>query len=318
MGKSVLSRYSADIGMGTAVTIWGLHFIVVKDALDTLSPATFNALRIAIGLVVLLALSRGRHADLRIAPRDVPRLVVPGLCGQFAHQLFFILGLRHTTSTNTALLIATAPTWIALFSVALGITLLNRALILGVFMTLAGVMFVTLGQSGAGLSISSSDLLGISFALGSALALAGYNIGVKPLMDRYGGLPVVIWVFVSTLVGLLIAAAPNLVTLHAADLTPRIWLSLFYSGAFSAALGYMLETRALRSLGSARAGTYYNFMPVVAAVAGILLLGEPLTLFIALGGFLVLSGVIVVRRHTLLRPTDSPPVPEPAPLPAGY
>ena len=310
--KQLICRHSADISMGIAVTIWGLHFIVVKDALDALSPITFNALRIAIALVVLLMASRQRKISLRIARRDIPRLVALGLCGQFAHQLFFVLGLDHTTSTNTALLIATAPTWIALLSVTLGITLLTRALIVGVGMTLTGVFLVTLGQPGAGLSLSSGDALGIAFGLGSALALASYNIAIKPFMDRYGGLPVVIWVFTSTLAGLASAAAPDLVTLHTADLTPRIWLSLIYSGAFSAALGYMLETRALRSLGSARAGTYYNVMPVIAAAAGILLLDDPLTAMIAAGGVLTLWGVVVVRRHSHPRH----PQPEAAPVPA--
>jgi drug/metabolite transporter (DMT)-like permease len=309
-----LHRYSADISMGIAVTIWGLHFIIVKDALDVLSPIVFNALRILIALLVLLGWSGHRRISLRIDRHDMLCLVGLGLCGQFAHQLFFILGLDHTTSTNTALLIATAPTWIALFSVLLGITLLSRALFLGVVMTLGGVTLVTLGQPGAGLSISPGDLTGIGFGLGSALALASYNIAIKPFMDRYGGLPVVIWVFAATLIGLLVAAVPDLATLRLSDLTPRIWLSLAYSGACSAALGYMLETRALRSLGSARAGTYYNIMPVIAAAAGILLLNEPLTAVIALGGILTLQGVIIVRRHSHPRHllSDAPSLPAPA------
>lgn len=294
-------RFSADISMGIAVTIWGLHFIVVKDALTTLSPLVFNALRIALALLVLIWWSRQRGISLQIERRDRSRLIALGLAGQLGHQLFFVLSLDHTTSTNTALLIATAPTWIAVLSMLLGIISLNRALILGVIVTLTGVTLVTLGQPGAGLSVSSGDALGIVLGLGSALALAGYNITVKPYMDRYGGLPVVVWIFASTLVGLLAAAASDLVKLDPADLTPRIWLSLIYSGAFSAALGYMLETHALRSLGSARAGTYYNVMPVIAAIAGIVLLDDPLTMLIALGGILTLGGVIVVRQHSHAR-----------------
>jgi drug/metabolite transporter (DMT)-like permease len=236
---------------------------------------------------------------------------VLGLGGQLAHQLFFVLSLDHTTSTNTALLIATAPTWIAVLSMLLGIIRLNRALILGVAVTLTGVTLVTLGQPGTGLSVSSRDVVGIALGLGSALALASYNIAIKPFMDRYGGLPIVVWIFTSTLVGLLIAAAPDLIALDPANLTPRVWLSLLYSGACSAALGYMLETHALRSLGSARAGTYYNAMPVIAAIAGILLLDDPLTTLIALGGLLTLCGVLVVRRHSHARSPQMSTTPSP-------
>lgn len=114
--RAALRRSSADLGMGLAVTIWGLHFIVVKDAIAALEPVTFNALRIAIAVIVLLAVSRARGVTLRIAPRDRPRLFALGFVGQLGHQLGFILGLSYTTSTNTALLIATAPTWIAVLS----------------------------------------------------------------------------------------------------------------------------------------------------------------------------------------------------------
>jgi drug/metabolite transporter (DMT)-like permease len=301
MKSTIWQRFSADICMGIAVTIWGLHFIVVKDALDTLSPLVFNALRIAIALLVLFGWSRWHKVSLRIDRRDRPRLITLGLVGQLAHQLFFVLSLDHTTSTNTALLIATAPTWIAVLSMLLGIIQLKRALIVGVAVTLTGVTLVTLGQPGAGLSVSSRDIVGLTLGLGSALALASYNITIKPFMDRYGGLPIVIWIFTSTLVGLVVAAAPDLAALDPAGLTPRIWLSLLYSGGCSAALGYMLETHALRTLGSTRAGTYYNAMPVIAAIAGILLLDDPLTALITLGVILTLGGVILVRRNSHAR-----------------
>jgi len=301
MKPSLWQRYSADISMAVAVTIWGLHFIVVKDALETLSPLVFNALRVAIALLVLLTWSQRRGISLRVDRHDWSRLIALGLVGQFAHQLFFILSLDHTTSTNTSLLIATAPTWIAVLSVLLGILRFNRALVVGVAATITGVTLVTLGQPGAGLSVSSGDFLGIVLGLGSALALASYNIAVKSYMDRYGGLPVVVWIFTFTLIGLLIASAPDLIALDPADLTPRVWLSLVYSGACSAALGYMLETHALRTLGSARAGTYYNAMPVIAASAGVVLLGDPITVLIVLGGLLTLGGVIVVRRNSHAR-----------------
>ncbi len=47
--------------------VWGVHYIVVKDALSDLAPLTFNAIRFSIGLPVILLAGLQRPAALRIA-----------------------------------------------------------------------------------------------------------------------------------------------------------------------------------------------------------------------------------------------------------
>jgi len=297
----LLRQHGAELAMLLMTVIWGIHYVVVKDALSDLPPLTFNAIRFSLGLPVLLLITARSRARLHIDRRDIPRLLLLGLIGPFGYQIFFILGLERTTSTNTALLSSTMPTWTALLTLALGIVIVRRQLIFGVVMSLVGVVLVVLGRSGAEVSLSTTDLIGSTLALGGAIVVALYNIAIKPLIDRYGSGTIAVWTYIISNAGLIIAASPDLVTLTPGDLPVKVWPHLFYSGVLSCALGFLVENYALRAIGPSRTAIYYNFMPLIAAAAGVLALSEPLTVPLVLGGALTMVGMLIVRQNTYLR-----------------
>jgi drug/metabolite transporter (DMT)-like permease len=71
----------------------------------------------------------------------------------------------------------------------------------------------------------------------------------------------------------------------------------------------------MRRLGPTRAATYNNISPLVAAVAGILLLDEPITLLLIIGGGLTLVGVLMVRAIPNATQPEIDEVPlEPTPI----
>ncbi len=308
--RTFVRRYGADIGMVVMTFVWGVHYIVVKDALSDLAPLAFNAIRFSIGLPVILLAGLQRPAALRLARRDIPRLLLLGLIGPFGYQIFFILSLERTTSTNTALLTATMPTWTALLTIMLGIIVIRRQMLVGVALSLVGVALVVVGQSEGGLSLSRSDVLGSGLALGAAMVTAVYNISIKPLVDRYGGTVIAFWTYCLSTVGLIVASAPDLAALDSDSLPVRVLPNLLYSGILSCAFGFLTENFALHRLGPARTATYYNFTPIIAAFAGVAILGDPLTVGLVVGGALTLWSVTVVRRNTFLRLPVSHPKPE--------
>jgi drug/metabolite transporter (DMT)-like permease len=308
-----LRERRADVIMAVVTVIWAVHYIVVKDALDDLAPFTFNSLRYLFGLPIILIAGLRSPASLRIARRDVPQLVGLGLIGAFGYTIFFILGMQRTTSTNTALLIATMPTWTALLMIGMGMVMIRRMMIAGILISLIGVTFVILGRSGAALSVSQDDLSGSVLILCAAIVAALYGVNIKPLIDRYGGPVMAFWSYCLTTAGLAIVAAPNLIHLSADDLPMSVLPNLFYSGWLACAFGFLGEYYAIRTIGPARTASYYNFIPVIGACAGILILGEPLTAGLVVGGILTLSGVLIVRRHSYMRPK-----PVIQPLPEAY
>ena len=63
--RTTIRRCGADVAMALIVVVWGVHFIVVKDAISDLLPLTFNAIRFVMGLPLLLFLGLRNPAAMR-------------------------------------------------------------------------------------------------------------------------------------------------------------------------------------------------------------------------------------------------------------
>lgn len=301
--KQSFVRHRADAGMTFITVIWGFHFIVMKRGLSDFSPMTYNALRFLVALPLISLVPLRDRAIVQVTWRDVVVLALLSVVGPIGYQIFFATGLKLTTSTNTALLVATMPAWTAVFSIAAGLVLVRRRMLTGIILTLGGVTLVILSQSGAGLSLSHDDLVGSFLALVAAVTSAVSNLFTKPVIDRLGGMRLAIWTYWFTTLGMTLIALPDLLTLTRADFPLRVWPNILYSGLLSSALGFLVWNIALRDLGPTRAATYHNFTPILATFGGIVVLNDPLTLGLLAGGFLTLLGVLIVRHNTFMRPT---------------
>lgn len=83
-----------------------------------------------------------------------------------------------------------------------------------------------------------------------------------------------------------------------------VWLAVM-SGGLASGIGYILWYAALPHLNATRAATVQLSVPVLAALGGILLLGEPLTLRLALASLAILGGIALgLRKHEPIRPTN--------------
>lgn len=290
-----LRKYHADLALLVIVTIWGLHYIVVKDALARISPLTYNAIRFPIGLpFISLPLLRNR-ALIRMHRHDAIALFGWAMLGLVGYQILFVLGLNLTTATNSALLVATLPAWVAAISVSLGLLVVSRRLISGVVITLSGVMLIVMSHAEGGPSLSSDDLLGSTMLILGVIFTATYNIKVIPIVEKYGAMPVAILAYWFTCLGLVVVAIPELIKLSPSDVPMSVWPNILYSGLLSSVGGYLVWSYALGKLGATRSATYNNLSPVIAALAGVLLLGEHVTLGLIVGGMVTLVGVVLVR-----------------------
>ncbi len=296
----------ADFGMMYVVIIWGFHFIVLKEGLKYFEPVTYNALRFALALPFLGLVAWARHLSMRLPAPDVRRLVLLVISGPLVWQFVFPVGLSLTTATNTALIVATLPAWVAVESMLMGRVVPRRALLVGVAITLGGVFLVVL-SSGGDVRLSQTDLLGGAVLLVGIIFLAQFTIRIKPLLQTYGSAPIAIWTHVIVAAGLLAGAAPDLVTLRAVDFPLAAWWPLLYSAILAAALGRFMYNFALDKIGATRAAVYQNFNPLITAVFAALLLGEAMTPILGLGAFFTIWGVVMVRQFTQERAANATP-----------
>jgi drug/metabolite transporter (DMT)-like permease len=298
---ALVQRHRADALMSAIVFVWGLNFIVIKDALNEIDPLTYNAVRFAVGTPALTVIALRDRSVLRVSRRDLGLIALATLVGPIGYQVFFVLGLDRTTSTNSALLVATMPAWTAVISIAIGLVMIRRRLMIGLAITLVGVALVILGRAGAQVALSENDLIGSGLVLLATIVSAIGNILKKPLLDRLGGMRITLWSFWITTLGLAIIAAPNLITLSADDLPVSSLPNVLYSGLLAGVGGFTAMNIALRELGPTRAASYHNLTPIIAGLAGVLILGDPVNTGLIIGGPLTLAGVIIVRNNIYLR-----------------
>ena len=191
--------------------IWGVNFGVTKLAIGQMPPLPFTAVRFAIASLLLWIVLRVTEGRLALPTATFRRLVGLGVVGNTLYQLAFILGLAHTTATNSSLLLSTMPTVVALFAGALGLERVSARMGWGIALGTVGVGLV-IATRGVGFSAGTvgGDLLTVL----AVLCWAGYTLGLRALPSGVSSLRVTTVTTLAGAPGLVLAGLPGMVRLN--------------------------------------------------------------------------------------------------------
>ncbi|MNN70882.1 putative DMT superfamily transporter inner membrane protein [compost metagenome] len=81
-----------------------------------------------------------------------------------------------------------------------------------------------------------------------------------------------------------------------AQLSPGQVISLLYLGVLGSALAYIWYYDGIRRIGATRSGAFIALNPLTAVILGALLLGEPMTGAMYLGGAVILLGIYLCNK----------------------
>lgn len=241
---------------------------------DAIDPASFTALRLVSGALTLWLLLRLRRSGYTDAGSW------HGAIALFAYAIAFSYAYVELTAGLGALL---------LFG-AVQVTMLGAAWQRGEALGARqwfGASVALLGL--AWLRPSNDENLGSWLAMG-AMLLAGMAWGAYSLLGRSARAPL------AETAGNFLRASPLAVLLlpfvpHALSISPMGALYAVLSGSVASGLGYAIWYAALPSLRSSRAALLQLLVPALAAVAGVLLLGEAIDARLLMGGIAILGGV---------------------------
>lgn len=285
---------AAQLSLALVVVVWAGAFAAIKALLDHGTPAEDVAilryLVAAPGFAVVLWLARGLPG---LGRGDFLRILGAGVLVVAGYHLSLNVGQRYTTAGTAALVVALAPSMTLGLSVAIGLERLTARRTTGLAVAFAGVAVVIL--LGAGEELSVENARGPLIVLGAPLAFALYNILLRPLLGRYGVLPLTAATSLVGTLALLPLARPSTVEGLATMSTGDLALVL-YLGVVCTLLGYVGWNVGLRGFGPTRAVTYAYGIPPLAVVVGALTLDEPVTAWLIAGGALVLAGVALAQR----------------------
>jgi drug/metabolite transporter (DMT)-like permease len=281
-----------DIALVLMALIWGVNFSVVKFGTTLVDPLAYNALRVMIAAVVLMAIVLAGKAPL--PPRRViVALLVLGVLGNGIYQFFFVEGISRTRASDAALVVAASPAFIAIIGRLRGVERASARRVMGILLSIAGIALVvfatTRGDDGR------SSLAGDLLVLAGSLSWATYTVLLKPYTEHVSGVQVAALTMAGGAVPLFLAALPAVA--HASWRTvPALgWAALLYSAIFALVIAYLFWYRGVRVIGPTRTAMYSNVQPVIAVVFAWVVLSETPTVWQGIGMACIMSGLLLTR-----------------------
>lgn len=268
--------------------LWGIPYLLIKVAVEDLSPPVLVLARTGIGAVLLLPIAAKKGYLRQVLPhwRVILVFALIEIAGPW---LLLNDAERRLTSSLSGLLVATTPLVAAMATALLGgEDRLDRGRLLGLGVGLAGV--ATLlgldlgGQVGAGVEMG--------------LVVLGY--GTAPLLiSRYFSEIPSLGVMAVAFTVTAVAYVPVSVALWPHVLPPlRVLLSVLALGVLCTVAAFLVFFRLIAEVGPSRATVITFVNPAVAVLLGIAVLGEPFTVGVAVGFPLVLVGCSLATRRT--------------------
>src|SRR5687768_13137468 len=96
--------HTTELLLVVMAIIWGVNFSVVKYGTQVMEPLAYNALRMTLACVILLAVAHLRPGRV-LARADRWRLMTLGLLGHCIYQVLFINGIAMTRAGTAALVV---------------------------------------------------------------------------------------------------------------------------------------------------------------------------------------------------------------------
>jgi drug/metabolite transporter (DMT)-like permease len=287
-------RTGAVAALIATMFIWGSSAVFLRTTALALAPENALALRYVL-MVMLVAAGLSLTHQWRMARRDLPRFAITAL-GMFGSSWFSMQGFARVAAGLGTVIMMVEPIIIALLAHVALREPLSARIWMGLGISIAGAMVLFLPELGAAAD-EPANPLGIAALLCACAGWGVYTIGAKPLLMRYSAFAITSWsMLLSAPLVLLLASRPYDELLRT---TPAAsWLEILYLAVFNSIVGSILWNYGTRHLPGASVGSFLYLVPVVAVAAGYFWLGEPITLFLVVGGIITLLGVAVAQSDT--------------------
>lgn len=270
----------SDFLLVAAAAVWGVSFVIVKEALSSASPLLLLGIRFSIAALVLAPFInvRGGFSPSELRAGLVLTLL---LATGFATQA---VGLQYTTPARSAFIVAMS----SVLAPVIGVVLLKHRtgwlVLLALIIAGAGIYFLTAPDAGG---LNRGDM----WTLITAVVFGGHIVAVTEFSRRFDARRLVWLQLPGTAAGTLIAA----LVLEQLRFSWSIGLvsAVLFLAVMATAVALVWQMRAQKEMTSARASLLFCLEPVFAALTSWQFWGESFTGSQAFGAVLILGGMVV-------------------------
>lgn len=277
-----ISRMWADLSMVFVACIWGVTFVIVKNALADIGPFLFVGLRFLLAFLVLAALSYKDILKIRLSILTTGSLLGFFLCIGYAFQT---LGLKYTSSSNAGFI-----TGVSVVLVPIIYALINKEkpgllTSLTVIMAAIGLFFISVPPGT--FTLSYGDLLVLAGAFGFAMHI----IYVDLYSHKHSAIAITaVQIF---FVGLVCSIAGLIMEPVPPYLSYNTLFAIIITAVFATAMAFLLQNYLQKFSTPTRFAVVLTAEPVFAALAGYLWAGDHLGRTGLIGAGMILVAMLI-------------------------
>ena len=273
---------------------WGLIGVFTK-AIDALGFTEMQMLFVkgVLATAVLLVITFFKDkSQLKLKNwKDIRYFVGTGIISFTFFSWAYMKAVNLTSLGVAAVLLYTAPTFVMLFSILLFGEKMTKTKGIVLLMTFVGCILVT-GLLEGGLTFTWQ---GIVIGLAAGVGYALYSIfGTYAIRAGYGSLSISFYTFLMATLTMTFLVEPVTVVTQITEMGQ--WPLAISFALLTTVVPYLTYTKGLSGLPASKASVTATIEPVVAAILGIVVFHESVTMLKLTGIVLVLSSVVVMGR----------------------
>ena len=279
----------AELGLAFVCLLWGSTFVLVKNALDDISPALFLGIRFSIAAVLLTFVYLARR-------EPGPRMWAGGIvAGLFLYTGYFLqtLGLRFTSPAKSGFLTGLYIVLVPLLTAAVYQKAPGLSEWVGVSLATVGMGLMTLNTANFAIGIGEALTIGCAFAFAvHILLLAKYSTRVQ-----------IEWLTllqIGTCAVVALATGPILETPFVRWST-GVLVALGVTSVLATAIAFLIQTWGQKYTTATRAALIFSLEPVFAWLTSYVFEHEVLTRQAFAGAGCILGGILIVELKPLER-----------------
>lgn len=279
--------------IAAAAVLWGLIGIfVLKLQSFGFTPVEVVNIRALFAGVILTIYAFLKDASLlKIKLKDFKYFAGTGILSIVFFNWCYFTAMKMITISLAVVLLYTAPFFVIIISKFVFKEKITKGKIIALFMTAVGCLFISGLLPGLNISISAA---GFMAGIGSGIGYALYSIFAKLAGKKYSSITISTYTFIFAAIFL----TPISGIISNMDMLMNTEVLLYASalGLFPTALAYVLYTKGLNGVEAGKASILANLEPIVALLTGLIIFGDILTTFQAIGAICILGSVIIVQK----------------------
>ncbi|MCL5029821.1 MAG: DMT family transporter [Bacteroidetes bacterium] len=299
-----MKKYTAEAILILVTLIWGATFVIIKVALNDISPMTFVATRFLIASIILFPFY------LKIRKRFNKTITLSGI---LLGTMFFLgfatqtIGLKYTSATKSGFITGTFVIFTPIFQLLFEKKRPSKGNLFGVVLVLAGLIFLSSkGNSILDIfhEIGEGFNIGDFFTLLGAIFFAMYLVYLDILIKKFEFFPLVILQVGSTAVlGIIFSIGLSAFSVETItiSISKNLIFALLYTSILATVVSTTLQTKFQKYLTPTKVGIILSFEPIFSAITAFIILNERISHFSFLGGLFIFTGLLVTELFDKFR-----------------